>query len=250
MKGKNERKVADCKPFTLDDVRQLLEERAKRPEAPVDVVLPVEKPRGHRPTTPLKPVATQNPVVGPKEKKSASVLDILGFNPCEPPSARAARDRENVPQKWRKYYDQLVDMQDQLERRVSFLTKDTLEQGDVSDGGGGLNMLGQHTADGAAQQVDLELALTFVATEQDLLKEVNDALTRIADGTYGMCQQTGQAIEAKRLAVLPFARFSLQGQEEYERARQAQAKKQRQVIIFADSDEKTDLLAEEEVEEK
>lgn len=250
MKGKNERKVADCKPFTLDDVRQLLEDRAKRGDTSADGGLPAEKTWEHKPTTPLRPVATPNPVVGPREKKSASVLDILGFNPCEPQSAQTTHNRENIPQKWKKYYDQLVDMREQLERHVSFLTKDTLEQSVVGDGGGGLNMLGQHTADGAAQEVDLELALTFVATEQDLLNEVNDALGRIANGTYGVCQQTGQAIETKRLAVLPFARFSLRGQKEYELARQAQTKKQRQVTIFADSDDKTDLLAEEEVEEK
>ncbi|MDR2677253.1 MAG: hypothetical protein LBB26_01650 [Puniceicoccales bacterium] len=248
MKGKNEGKIADCKPFTLDDVRQLLEERAKRAETSVERTLPPEKIWSHKPTTPLKPVATVSPA-GTREKKSASVLDILGFNPCEPQSVQPGHDHVNVPQKWKKYYDQLIDMREQLEERVSFLTKDTLEQGAAGDGGG-LNMLGQHTADGAAKQVDLELALTFVATEQDLLNEVSDALARIAAGTYGVCQQTGQAIEAKRLAVLPFARFSLRGQEEYERARQAQIKKQRQVTIFVDSDEKTDLLAQEEVEEK
>ncbi|MDR0727450.1 MAG: hypothetical protein LBF26_00955 [Puniceicoccales bacterium] len=249
MNDRNERKIADCKPFTFDDVRQVLEDRAKRADLPADGTPPTERTRRHTPTTTLKPVATQNQTAT-REKKSASVLDILGFNPCEHQSAPTAHNHENIPQKWKKYYDQLVDMRDQLEQRVSCLAKATLEQGAIGEGGGGLNMLGQHTADGAAQQVDLELALTFVATEQDLLNEVNDALARIADGTYGICQQTGQAIEAKRLAVLPFARFSLKGQEEYERAKQMQSKKQRQVTIFVDSDEKDDLLPEEEVDEK
>jgi RNA polymerase-binding transcription factor DksA len=249
MKGKNERKVADYKLFTLDDVRQLLEDRAKRADVLADGYPPAKADQRHKPTTPLKPVITPNPV-GTREKKSASVLDILGFNPCEQQPVHFVRSRENIPQKWRKYYDQLIDMRDQLERRVSCLAKATLEQGDVGEGGGGLNMLGQHTADGAAQQVDLELALTFVATEQELLNEVNDALVRLTDGSYGVCQQTGRPIEPKRLAVLPFARFSLKGQEEYERALQARSKKQRQVTIFAESEEKVDLLSEEEVEEK
>lgn len=249
MKGKDDRKHADCKPFTLDDVRQLLMDRERHTGVRVSAGPPFAKAQNSKQI--ISPASvTPARSFGAKEKKSASVLDILGFNPYEQQSTLAAYGYENIPQKWKKYYDQLIDMREQLERRVSFLAKDTLEQSAVGEGGGGLNMLGQHMADGAAQQVDLELALTFVATEKDLLNEVNDALARIRDGTYGICQQTGQTIEPKRLAVLPFARFSLQGQQEYERAKLVQSKKQRQGAIFVDSGEGEDLLPEDEIEEK
>ncbi|MDR1456803.1 MAG: hypothetical protein LBI34_01970 [Puniceicoccales bacterium] len=249
MKGKNEKKVADCKPFTIDDIRQLLEDRAKCVNVAACSTSPTKEVRHHKPTTPLKPITTINSV-GTKEKKSASVLDILGFNPCEQQPAPTIYNRDDVSQKWKKHFDQLIEMRNQLEERVSFLAKDALGQGVIGDGSGCLSMPGKYTADGAARQVDLELALTFVATEQDLLKEVDAALVRIMDGTYGVCQLTGQAIEAKRLAVLPFARFALKGQEEHERARQAQSRKQRQTPIFTDGDEKTDLIHDEDVEEE
>ena len=48
-------------------------------------------------------------------------------------------------------------------------------------------------------------------------REIDEALGRIENGTYGICEETGDEIEAKRLAALPWTKLSLEGAEVRER---------------------------------
>jgi DnaK suppressor protein len=50
--------------------------------------------------------------------------------------------------------------------------------------------------------------------EQDLLNQVNAALQRIEQGTYGICENCGQPINEKRLEALPWASLCLKCQVE------------------------------------
>jgi len=50
------------------------------------------------------------------------------------------------------------------------------------------------------------------------LREVEEALGRIAQGTYGICIDTGEPIELERLRAEPTAKRTKQAQEAYERA--------------------------------
>jgi len=49
------------------------------------------------------------------------------------------------------------------------------------------------------------------------IKEIDDALARMENGTYGICEETGEPIEEKRLAAIPWTRLSLEGAEVRER---------------------------------
>jgi DnaK suppressor protein len=46
-----------------------------------------------------------------------------------------------------------------------------------------------------------------------LLREVEEALRRIEHGTYGLCQECGEPISAKRLQAVPWAKFCVRCQE-------------------------------------
>lgn len=46
-----------------------------------------------------------------------------------------------------------------------------------------------------------------------LLREVNDALRRIAQGNYGVCQECDEPISSKRLDAVPWARYCVRCQE-------------------------------------
>ena len=50
------------------------------------------------------------------------------------------------------------------------------------------------------------------------LIQVQDALKRIEDGTYGMCNACGRQIEAARLEAVPWAAYCLEDQEKQDRA--------------------------------
>jgi DnaK suppressor protein len=52
-----------------------------------------------------------------------------------------------------------------------------------------------------------ELMLTLLSTTRRSLEEVDAALRRMEEGTYGMCEECGTAIPARRLGILPQTAF-------------------------------------------
>jgi DnaK suppressor protein len=54
-----------------------------------------------------------------------------------------------------------------------------------------------------------------------LLREIEEALKRIEDGTYGVCMESGEPISLKRLDAIPWARYCMRVQEELAAAQQA-----------------------------
>ena len=62
-------------------------------------------------------------------------------------------------------------------------------------------------------------SMTSKLLERDarLLAEINRALTKLRDGTYGICEGTGEPIGFARLRLRPWARYSIAYQEELER---------------------------------
>ncbi|MEC9375113.1 MAG: RNA polymerase-binding protein DksA [Pseudomonadota bacterium] len=72
--------------------------------------------------------------------------------------------------------------------------------------------------DRATQESEFGLELRTRDRERKLLKKIHQALTRIEDGTYGYCEETGEEIGLKRLEARPVATLSLEAQERRELA--------------------------------
>ena len=66
---------------------------------------------------------------------------------------------------------------------------------------------------------DREFALNLVSSEHDAIFEIDEALRRIAEGTYGICDTCNCLIERTRLRALPFAKLCVRCQSETERGR-------------------------------
>jgi DnaK suppressor protein len=49
------------------------------------------------------------------------------------------------------------------------------------------------------------------------IKEIDESLSRVENGAYGICEETGEDIEEKRLLAIPWTRLSLEGAEVRER---------------------------------
>ena len=73
-----------------------------------------------------------------------------------------------------------------------------------------------HPADAATDSFDRDLVLALASFEQDGLYEIDAALRRIDDGTYGVCELTGRPIPWKRLEAIPWTRFSVEGERRLE----------------------------------
>jgi RNA polymerase-binding transcription factor DksA len=53
--------------------------------------------------------------------------------------------------------------------------------------------------------------------QQKYLEQIDEALQRIEDGTYGICKVTGELIDVERLEEVPVAKYSVKGKELMER---------------------------------
>jgi DnaK suppressor protein len=72
--------------------------------------------------------------------------------------------------------------------------------------------------DRATQESEFGLELRTRDRERKLLRKIDSALTRIDEGTYGFCEETGEEIGLKRLEARPVATLSLEAQERRELA--------------------------------
>jgi len=78
------------------------------------------------------------------------------------------------------------------------------------DIGGGYD---EDLADVASNTFEREKGLALESSVQQMLAQVEDALGRIEDGTYGICQRCGDPIDIARLRVLPFATLCIRCKE-------------------------------------
>ncbi|KMJ58386.1 hypothetical protein AB685_10855 [Bacillus sp. LL01] len=77
--------------------------------------------------------------------------------------------------------------------------------------------IGNHLAEGNAERVDREQEQTFEQIDEKLLGEIEEALTRMEEGTYGTCVDTGEEIPYERLEALPYAKRTAQAQEKFDK---------------------------------
>lgn len=70
----------------------------------------------------------------------------------------------------------------------------------------------------ASDMVEQEMEQAFVSDEVGVMTEIQDALKRIEEGTYGFCLQCGQPIPEKRLEAIPWAAYCIKDEEQREQA--------------------------------
>ena len=74
---------------------------------------------------------------------------------------------------------------------------------------GDLSMMPIHMADIGTDNYEQEFTIGLMQNERETLKEIDAALARIKNETYGVCQATHAPISKKRLAAKPWARYCL-----------------------------------------
>ena len=70
---------------------------------------------------------------------------------------------------------------------------------------GDLSAYTVHMADMAADTYERELSMNIASSEQEVLYQIDDALKRLDDGSFGVCQQCSQPISMSRLKAVPYA---------------------------------------------
>ena len=70
-----------------------------------------------------------------------------------------------------------------------------------------------HMADAGSDTFEQDMALGFVQTEGEEIQDIDDALSRLDDGTFGKCEDCEAEIPPARLEAIPFARLCVPCQE-------------------------------------
>ena len=78
---------------------------------------------------------------------------------------------------------------------------------------------GMDTYDLASEEREREINFILTDRERGKLQAIEDALDRIDEGSYGVCESCGGAIERPRLKALPFAKKCMSCQNAAERGR-------------------------------
>jgi RNA polymerase-binding transcription factor DksA len=167
---------------------------------------------------PAKPALTLEKSAKPNHIKAASLADILGFNPKKAKSSDEIQERD-VPEKFKRYYRLLVDLRTRLTEGIERHSEESLKRS-AKDDAGDLSAYGQNMAEGGGiNTFDRDFALSLVSSEQEALSEIDGAIKRIKNGTYGVCEITGKPIAKERLLAVPFTRYSADAQKELEKNR-------------------------------
>jgi RNA polymerase-binding protein DksA len=89
--------------------------------------------------------------------------------------------------------------------------------GSLTDLSGEETAFDNHLGDTATETYDRELDYTLEENSEHVLAEIDAALKRIEDGTYGTCSNCGKQISEERLEALPWATLCIDCQRERER---------------------------------
>jgi RNA polymerase-binding protein DksA len=86
----------------------------------------------------------------------------------------------------------------------------SMESEALRSSGSNLSNLPVHMADMGTDNYEQEFTLGLVEKDRGLLREINSALAKIQNGTYGICEGTGKPINKVRLEAQPWARHSIE----------------------------------------
>ena len=192
------------------------DEAAKAEAAPAEVKPAAKSGRKSSPAprTRKTGAADQPAKKGPAKTRSrrstaTAKTDSQPVKPAKPPTSVKTK----MPRKELEQYRQLLLIKrNELLGDVVSMSNEALH-GDDAD----LSHMPIHMADVGSDQFEKELTLGLVESERAMLQEIDEALQRIDDRTYGICQATGKPIAKARLKIKPWAKYTVEATREMER---------------------------------
>ena len=142
----------------------------------------------------------QSDVARRPSKSTKSVRLPRSYKPTEKEPFMSPRMREYFRLKLLSWREELLD---DTGETLQKLKNDTVAEPDI--------------ADRAATETERAVELRTRDRARKLISKIDSALERIADGSYGYCEETGDPIGIKRLEARPIATLSIEAQERHER---------------------------------
>ncbi len=178
----------------------------------------------NRPIRKLKPRKLEMPVAEPLIKPGNRWKPLIQSGPKAPPSTgipgvSIAKEfkpdpKAKLPKKeLERYREILLVKRNELIGDVTNMEDEALRQNS-----GSLSNLPEKMGEQGSDACDQSLSLDLAQVDRNLIKEIEEALKRIDDGSYGVCLRTGKRISAERLAEVPWAKYSIEAAREMEKS--------------------------------
>lgn len=107
------------------------------------------------------------------------------------------------------FEERLIEERLRLLKELGYF-EDKIFSNSQRDAAGDLSAYSVHMADQASDAQEREKAYHMASSEGRLLYHIDEALQRIKEGTYGVCQTCGKKIQSTRLEVVPHARLCIE----------------------------------------
>jgi DnaK suppressor protein len=116
-----------------------------------------------------------------------------------------------------EYFKKIIfKIKEKILDEIKRISEDTLKKSQ-KDAAGDISGYTYHMADVASDTYDREFSLGLASNERQSLYELDDALKKIEEGTFGICEECKSLISRTRLKVVPFARLCVRCQEKKEK---------------------------------
>lgn len=117
----------------------------------------------------------------------------------------------SIPAQWAWHYRTLQTLRQRLtgEREAHKQDSEAVSEVDMAAG----------FADAVSDRNERDVLAAAVAMEEGMLAEIEAAMERIREGSYGVCELTGKTIPDERLRALPWTRFTREAAEQLEKSR-------------------------------
>ena len=116
------------------------------------------------------------------------------------------------------YKNLLIKEKINLLKGINSLTNETLKKS-LREASGDLSGYSYHMADMASDVYERDFLLQLAEGERELLFKIDEALQRIEEGEYGICQECGKKVAKTRLKAIPQAANCRDCQEKEEKKR-------------------------------
>src|SRR5258708_2101970 len=130
-----------------------------------------------------------------ENRRKASTHDVL--TPIPPPP--------RVNPKWVRHFQHLQELRGYFVRQKGTLTKDANEEQPTYS---------EHMADAGTDSYDRDFALSMLSSDQNARYEIDEAIKRVENGNYGICELTGKPIPIRRLDAIPWARYTVEAEKQ------------------------------------
>ncbi len=108
-----------------------------------------------------------------------------------------------------RFKQMLLEKRREIVMNVNEMEDEALKKSRI-DASGDLSSMPIHMADIGTDNYEQEFALGLMDSERKLLKEIDDALQRIEQRTYGICEGTDKPIAKARLEAQPWAKYCVE----------------------------------------